>query len=148
LIHTPRRVSIIGMHVPRDRSSRLTRFARAMRSQPTDAESKLWKILRFKSLCGYRFRRQRPIAGYVLDFYCPSRRLAVELDGGQHADDRQAEYDRTRSARLKELGVRVLRFWDHDVLKDPQAVADEILRFLESLQPPPQPSPGVPGEGE
>ena len=118
-----------------------------MRRQPTDAERKLWAVLRLKNLCGYRFRRQRPVAGYILDFYGPSRRLAVELDGGQHAEDRPAEQDRIRTARLRELGVRVVRFWDDEVLRYPEAVAEPILRHLEAPSPPPQPSPGVPGEG-
>ena len=136
-----------AMRVPRDGDPRLTEFARAMRAQPTDAERKLWKILRMKNLAAFRFRRQRPVAGYILDFYCPAGGLAVELDGGQHGDARQVKYDRIRTARLEELGVRVLRFWDHEVLTNPDAVAEEILRWLENQQPPPQPSPGVPGEG-
>jgi very-short-patch-repair endonuclease len=136
------------MRLRRDADERLTEFARAMRAGPTDAERKLWSILRFKALGGYRFRRQRPVAGYILDFYCPAKRLAVELDGGQHADARQARYDQIRSARLNELGVRVIRFWDDEVLKHPEAVAEEILRELERVSPPPRPSPGVPGEGE
>ncbi len=136
------------MHVPRDPAARLTKFARAMRQQPTDAERKLWWILRCKGLAGYRFRRQRPVAAYILDFYCPSRRLAVELDGGQHGDDRQVDYDQVRTTQLRELGVRVLRFDDREVLKNPDAVCQEIYRQLESTWPPPLPSPGVPGEGE
>jgi very-short-patch-repair endonuclease len=140
-------ITIRIMQVPRDTTKRLTKFARAMRKQPTDAERKLWGILRCKQLTGYRFRRQRPVAGFILDFYCPLRRLAVEVDGGQHADDDAAEYDRNRTARLNELGVRVLRFWDQDVLREPEIAAEEIFRQLES-SPPPQPSPGVPGEGE
>jgi very-short-patch-repair endonuclease len=118
-----------------------------MRAQPTDAETKLWRVLRIKNLAGYRFRRQHRIGGYIVDFYCASRRLAIELEGGQHADPAQAEYDRNRTKRLNELTVRVLRFWD-DVLKHTDAVAEEILRHLEMNRPPPQPSPGVPGEGE
>jgi very-short-patch-repair endonuclease len=74
--------------------------------------------------------------------------LAVELDGGQHSDSAQAEYDQTRTMRLNNLTVRVLRFWDDDVLKHTDTVAEEILRQLETNEPPPQPSPGVPGEGE
>lgn len=129
------------MPLPRDRNPRLTTFARSMRAEPTDAENKLWNILRRKCLNGYRFRRQRPVAGYILDFYCPARRLAVELDGGQHADAGQAEYDRIRSLRLKELGIWILRFWDHDLLKTPDIVAAEILRCLEVDGPLPSPPP-------
>jgi very-short-patch-repair endonuclease len=130
------------MQIPRDR--RLTSFARSMRQQPTDAEIMLWKILRFKAVSGYRFRRQRPVAGYILDFYCPSRRLAVELDGGQHTDEIHAEYDRARTERLNKMGVKVLRFSNHDVLRHPQVVAEEILRHLEATSaddPHPDPPP-------
>jgi len=73
--------------------------------------------------------------------------LAVELDGRQHADEAQAEYDRQRTLPLQRLGIRVLRYWDHDVLKDTHSVAEEILRHLESNKPPPLPSPSVLGEG-
>jgi very-short-patch-repair endonuclease len=141
-------MTICAMQLRRDGNRRLTQFARAMRAEPTDAERKLWNLLRFKALGGYRFRRQRPVAGYILDFYCPAVRLAVELDGGQHSDGDQAMCDQIRSARLNELGVRVVRFWDDEVLKHPEAVAEQILGELERPSPPPQPSPGVPGEGE
>ena len=141
-------MTICAMQLRRDGNRRLTQFARAMRADPTDAEGKLWNLLRFKALGGYRFRRQRPVAGYILDFYCPGKRLTVELDGGHHSDRDQEEYDQIRSARLNNLGVRVLRFWDDEVLKHPETIAEEILRELERLLPPPQPSPGVPGEGE
>jgi very-short-patch-repair endonuclease len=134
------------MQVPRDQDRRLLKFARTMRRQPTDAEAKLWRMLRLKGLAGYKFRRQHRIGGYIVDFYCPSHRLAVELDGGHHADHDQAEYDRNRTMRLNQFGVCVLRFWDDDVLKHTDAVAEEILRHLG--EPLPQPSPGVPGEGE
>jgi very-short-patch-repair endonuclease len=153
-------MTICSMQLRRDARKRLTQFARAMRAEPTDAERKLWKILRFKALGGYRFRRQRPVAGFILDFYCPANRLAVELDGGQHNDAPQAKYDQTRSAKLNKIGVRILRFWDDEILKHPEAVAEEILHALERTSPPPQlptgrdfaslslHSPGVPGEGE
>jgi very-short-patch-repair endonuclease len=104
-----------------------------MRKKPTDAEARLWSVLRFRPLDGHRFRRQRPVAGYIIDFYCPSRRLAIELDGGQHAEEAQAEYDRIRTARLNEAGVRVVRFWDHDVLRDMDWVVEEILRQLKTV---------------
>jgi len=136
------------MRVPRDHDRRLLNFAREMREHPTDAEAKLWRVLRYKGLAGYRFRRQHRIGGYILDFYCASRRLAIELDGGQHGDKAQTESDRKRTGRLNELGVRVVRFWDDDVLKHTDAVAEEILRHLQGEEPPPQPSPAVAGEGD
>jgi very-short-patch-repair endonuclease len=143
-----RSYNITAMQATRDPDRRLLKFARTMRRQPTDAEAKLWRMLRMKAIAGYKFRRQHRVAGYILDFYCPSRRLAIELDGGQHADPVQAEHDRIRTMRLNQLGICVLRFWDNDALKHADAVADEILRHLEMNEPPPRPSPGVPGEGE
>ena len=118
-----------------------------MRKSSTDAEAKLWSILRGRRLAGFKFRRQHRVAGYTLDFYCAQRRLAIELDGGQHADPAAVHYDAQRTKRMSEIGVRVLRFWDHDVLKDPQVVAEEIYRHLDAEEPSPRPSPGVPGEG-
>ncbi|MGA2582763.1 MAG: endonuclease domain-containing protein [Tepidisphaeraceae bacterium] len=125
------------MQVPRDRENRLLKFARTMRRQPTDAEIKLWEALRMKSLAGYRFRRQHRVGDYILDFYCAARRLAVELDGGQHGDSAQAEYDQRRRWALNGLGIHVLRFWDDEVLKHTDVVAEEMLRHLESDGPPP-----------
>jgi very-short-patch-repair endonuclease len=117
-----------------------------MRTSQTDAERKIWSILRGRNLSGFKFRRQHPVEGYILDFYCVSHRLAVELDGGQHCDPQARRYDEARTMRLKELEINVLRFWDDEVLKFSDAVADEILRQI-LLRPSPQPSPGVPGEG-
>jgi ATP-dependent helicase HrpA/adenine-specific DNA-methyltransferase len=125
------------MGVPRDNDRRLLKFARTMRSQPTDAEAKLWGLLRMRQLQGCRFRRQHRVGGYILDFYCLELRLAVELDGGQHADQAQMECDRRRTMRLNHLGIRVVRFWDDDVLKNTEVVAEEILRQLEMNEPPP-----------
>jgi len=108
----------------------------------------MWSILRSRKLSGYKFRRQYPIGEFIVDFYCVKERLAIELDGEQHADDEDLKYDAKRTQRLNELGVRVLRFWDHDVLKDTDLVAENIWRTLtSSSEPSPQPSPGVPGEG-
>jgi very-short-patch-repair endonuclease len=110
---------------------RLTGFARRMRREPTDAEKRLWSHLRDRRLGGFKFRRQYPIGGYIVDFYCPSASLAVELDGGQHADAAAIQYDQKRTKRLNELGVRVLRFWDHDLLRDPQWIIETIYAELE-----------------
>ena len=129
------------MLVPRNHDSRLLDFARTMRESCTDAEAKLWQQLRGRSLNGYKFCRQHPLAGYILDFYCARCRLAVELDGGQHGDGAAKRYDARRTERLNELGVRVLRFRDDEVLREPQIVAEEILRHLVGEEPSPQPSP-------
>jgi very-short-patch-repair endonuclease len=136
------------MSSPRDKSRRYLELARRMRTECTEAEARLWSIVRSRSLAGFKFRRQHPLGGYILDFYCVKRKLAVELDGGQHGDPHHAAKDARRTRRLIELGVRVLRFWDHDMLKEPHIVAEEILRRLTEEEPSPRPSPGVPGEGE
>jgi very-short-patch-repair endonuclease len=89
--------------------------ARLQRSKLTDAEQCLWARLRRKQILGIQFYRQKPIGNYIADFYAPSARLVVEVDGSQHFDTPQAEYDRRRTAYLKRLGLRVLRYTDRQV---------------------------------
>lgn len=139
------------MRVPRDNNRRLLRFARELRKGSTDAERKLWSILRGRRLASFKFRRQHRVGGYILDFYCVRCRVAIELDGGQHNDPAVAQYDAHRTQSLNELGIRVLRFWDDDMLRDAPIIAEEIFRILgeqKHFLPSPRPSPGVPGEGE
>jgi very-short-patch-repair endonuclease len=101
-----------------------------MRREPTDAEKKLWSLLRRGQIEGYHFRRQVPVAGYILDFCCTPARLAIEADGGQHFDDRNEQYDRHRSDALAARGIRILRFQDDEILKHPEAVEETIYRAL------------------
>src|SRR5688572_26628719 len=89
--------------------------ARALRERPTDAERRLWRALRLRQMEGQKFRRQRPIGRYVVDFVCLESALIVEVDGGQHFEQ-QRGYDATRDAWLISRGYRVLRFSDRDVL--------------------------------
>ena len=103
-------------------------FAKKLRRNATDAEILLWGRLRRRQLNGYRFRRQHPIARYVVDFACVSERLIVELDGGQHTD--QIRQDKARSRELEAMGYRVLRFWNDDVLRDVDAVLEGIAAEL------------------
>ncbi|MGD0767531.1 MAG: endonuclease domain-containing protein [Tepidisphaeraceae bacterium] len=130
---------MLGRH---DRSPRLGTFARRLRAQSTDAERKLWSLLRGEQLLGLQFRRQHPIGGYIVDFVCLKANLVVELDGGQHADPAGVARDAERTRRLEELGLRVLRVPDDEMLKDPDAVVTTILRELEALRPQPYPPPG------
>jgi len=113
-----------------DLTPRLQTFAREMRREQTDAEKKIWQRLRDRRCGGFKFRRQVAIAGYIVDFFCERASLAVELDGEQHAEPAAVEYDRRRTAVLKQRGIRVIRFSDHEVLRDPDAVARTILRLL------------------
>ena len=105
------------------------RHAKAMRHIATDAEKKLWRLLRSRQLDAAKFRRQVPIENYIVDFACHEERLIVEVDGGQHAENpRDAERDK----RLAALGYRVLRFWNNDVLRNPSGVLETILAELSS----------------
>src|SRR3989338_5263840 len=82
---------------------------RILRKKQTDAEHKLWQRLRNKQVQGLKFYRQYGVGSYILDFYCPQRLLAIELDGSQHLATR--EYDNDRTAYLQRLGITVIRFW-------------------------------------
>jgi very-short-patch-repair endonuclease len=95
--------------------------ARNFRQDATDAERKLWSLLRRKRM-NVRFRRQQPISPYVADFFCPSAALVIELDGSQHADESELLHDAKRTKWLEANGYRVLRFWNADVLKTPCVV--------------------------
>jgi very-short-patch-repair endonuclease len=101
--------------------------ARAMRRNMTDAELKLWHELRAHRLMGLSFRRQYPIGYYIVDFACPSKRLIVELDGSQHSEDAAIEYDRQRTRALEAHGWTVLRFFNHDILRDVDGVCQHII---------------------
>jgi very-short-patch-repair endonuclease len=98
-----------------------------MRRVMTDAELKLWNELRAHRLMGLAFRRQFPIAGYIVDFACPTKKLIVEIDGSQHGQDKQAAADLLRTKRLERDGWTVLRFWNDDVLRDIGGVCQHII---------------------
>src|SRR5690349_4547952 len=87
-----------------------------LRRRMTDAEQKLWSLIRNKKLKGKKFRRQHPVGNYILDFYCHECKLAIELDGSSHTQAESREYDEARTAFLKENGIAVLRFWNGEVL--------------------------------
>ena len=86
-----------------------------LRKKETDTERPLWRYLRNRNFAGSKFRRQHPHGYYVLDFYCPTAKLAIELDGGGHNYRFGQIHDRRRSNFLAALGVTVLRFWNHQV---------------------------------
>lgn len=106
---------------------------RKLRRNQTEAERVLWKYLRNQQLDGMRFLRQYGVGPYILDFYCPQARLAVELDGGQHAEDQQQIYDDIRTKFLREQNIRVIRFWNNDVMKNIEGVVE---RIREEITPP------------
>ena len=102
--------------------------ARNLRASATEAEQKLWSRLRTKQLDGFQFRRQYSIGPFFVDFICLEADLIIELDGSQHAD--QKEQDESRSAFLRSYGCRVLRFWNFDVISDVDSVVEQIAETL------------------
>ena len=99
--------------------------ARSLRRHSTPAEAKLWEALRGRRLAGYKFRRQHPVGRFILDFYCPELKLAIEVDGEIH--EYQPDYDKARTAQIEAWGDRVLRFSNDEVLYHLPAVLDRIL---------------------
>jgi very-short-patch-repair endonuclease len=99
---------------------------RELRCNQTDAEKILWAHLRNKQFYGMKFFRQYSIGPYILDFYCPTLKLAVELDGGQHNQFEGKQYDAACSEYLESQGIDVTRFWDHEVLVDTESVLSEL----------------------
>lgn len=103
-------------------------LAREFRRKPTPAEDKLWEALRGRRLAGLKFRRQHPFDRYVLDAFCVEHQLEVEVDGGIHRDQVQAEHDASRTEFLETHGVRVLRFTNEQVENDLPQVLREIVQ--------------------
>jgi len=102
--------------------------ARALRRRTTDAEKLMWSKLRDRRLDGVKFKRQKPIAGYIVDFVALDLKLVVEIDGGQHAVRAAADTARTRV--LEEAGYHVVRFWNHDVLGNIDGILEALVQEL------------------
>ena len=103
---------------------------KGLRNEATPAEMKLWSHLQRSALGGHKFRRQHSVGSYIIDFYCPAERLAIELDGDSHFTDEAVEYDRERTAFLNSLNIRVLRFLNTDVLNNLDFVCERILEEI------------------
>jgi very-short-patch-repair endonuclease len=101
-----------------------------LRNGSTPAEIKLWSMLQHSNLGGHKFRRQHSVGAYILDFYCPSEKLAVELDGDSHFTDDAIEYDRERTAYLNALNIKVVRFLNTDVYDNLNVVCERILEEI------------------
>jgi very-short-patch-repair endonuclease len=121
----------------------MTSRARGLRGNATDAETRLWHALRRDQIHDLHFRRQHPIGLYTLDFYCPSLKLAVEVDGGQHAEQRK-QADERRVRWLANSGIVVIRYWNNDVLQNLEGVLTDLLTKIEQRV---TPSPTLPLSG-
>jgi very-short-patch-repair endonuclease len=120
---------------------RMLNNAKTLRSKQTEAEQRLWYHLRAHRFLGLKFKRQKPMGRYIVDFVCLEQRLIIEVDGGQHSE--QLHYDQDRDAWLRSQGYTVLRFWNNDVMQQLENVLEQIRCALPS---PPTPLPQT-GEG-
>jgi len=112
----------------------LFRYAEDMRKNPTPAEEILWKHLRKFRHKGYIFRRQHPIDIFIADFYCHKIRLVIEVDGEIHFNDQVMAYDDGRSGEIERLGIKVLRFPNHQVLQNLDNVIAQIIKSINDLE--------------
>jgi very-short-patch-repair endonuclease len=114
------------------RTKDMTARARYLRGNMTDAEQRLWRALRRDQLNGFSFRRHHPLGLFTVDFYCSRLKLAVEVDGGQHAEQRKQADDR-RTQWLAEKGITVVRYWNNEVLSNLEGVLGDLLGHMERL---------------
>jgi very-short-patch-repair endonuclease len=98
--------------------------AKTLRTNQTDAEQRMWYHLRAHRFMGLKFKRQKPLGHYIVDFVCEEQRLIIEIDGGQHAE--QVEYDQHQDAWLRSQGYTVLRFWNNEVMQQLESVLEQI----------------------
>lgn len=108
---------------------------RELRRNQTEAEKAFWARVRNRQFYRMRFFRQYSVGPYIVDFYCPKLKLAIELDGGQHARDDNLEYDAARSAYLKAQGIDVIRFWNHEALHDMESVLVQMAKKITPQSP-------------
>jgi very-short-patch-repair endonuclease len=123
----------VGVKANFNRTKLKTARARRLRRDSTDVEMRLWQKVRNKQL-GADFRRQHPTGPYVLDFYCPALRLAIELDGGQHANANVSQRDTIRTVWLADRDVTLLRYWNSDVTQNLPGVLEDIAAKIAELQ--------------
>ena len=114
-----------------------TVLAKGLRRKETEAEQILWSLLRSKQLNGVKFRRQQPLGDYIVDFVSFDKQLVIETDGGQHNAEPTIEQDELRTKWLESQGFRVIRFWNHDVMKNTDGVITGIREALDNLSPSP-----------
>ena len=121
--------------------------SRQLRKNMTPQERKLWCIIRNRQFFGYRFRRQFPLGQYIVDFICREKKIIIEIDGGQHNEIKNIQYDNERTEYLISEGYKVLRFWNNDIDKNIGGVYEKLKEAFEigGNITPPQPSPSREG---
>jgi very-short-patch-repair endonuclease len=121
--------------------------AQQFRIEARWAEKLLWHHLHNYKMAGYKFRRQQPFGQYVLDFYCPEKRLGIEVDGREHGDPESIRHDQIRDDYLRAQGVRILRFWNFQLRENLEGVLLRIRMELDTSKGSPSPCP-PPRRGE
>ena len=123
--------------------------SRELRKNMTSQERKLWNIIRNRQFFGYRFRRQFPIGEYIVDFICREKKIIIEIDGGQHNEKQNIEYDNKRTEYLNSEGYQVVRFWNSEIDGNVEGVYEQLkVVFGISSITPTQPSPSREGVRE
>lgn len=107
---------------------------KTLRKSQTDVERLLWSRLRNRQLQGLKFYRQYSIGPYILDFFCPQKNLGIELDGSQHKIDNN-QYDTERTLYLKNYGIRILRFWNNDIIRNMEGILESIFNEVTHPNP-------------
>jgi very-short-patch-repair endonuclease len=114
---------------------KLTQLARKNRNNPSPAEKKIWyEVLCRKQFEGYKFTRQKPLGGYIVDFYCSKLQLVIEIDVDSHAEN--AEYDEVRTNILKQYGLKILRYTNRDVMNNIEGVYRDLMQIVNPPFPP------------
>jgi very-short-patch-repair endonuclease len=101
-----------------------------LRKNATIHEKRLWNLLKNRQFHNLRFKRQVPIGNYIVDFVCPDIKLILEIDGGQHNEPENIEYDNKRTEFLQNQGYKVIRFWNNDIYKNINGILEEIEKYI------------------
>ena len=108
--------------------------ARKLRANQTEAEQKLWAIIRNKQFYGFKFLRQYVIGAYIVDFVCREKKIIIEIDGGQHNQTTSIHYDLVRTKYLESLGYSVIRFWNNEIENNIEGVYETLQKYFDIEQ--------------
>jgi very-short-patch-repair endonuclease len=128
------------------KNSPKSNLAKVLRRRQTDAEEKVWAVLRSRQFIDLKFRRQHPVGDYIVDFVCLDEKLIIEIDGGQHNEKQMIDKDEARQKWLEGEGFRVIRFWNNDVMENLEGVMSRLIELIEERRHPHLTSP-LKGEG-
>ena len=108
-------------------------LARKLRKNLTEEERKLWNLLRNRKFLNLKFKRQYPIYNYVVDFCCEEKKIVIEIDGGQHNEPENIEYDKKRTEIINAEGYKVVRFWNNEINENIEGVYSKLLDIFKEI---------------